>query len=159
MTKWTPISRYVAFSSRDAFGFTWLSTDNTGVPGYGSVFSQSASCQVSAESPALHLAVYQLNLHLLMHLSPFRLQALEKEVADLAASLDDTSAAAVALKGDISRLSVPAEQPPPVQLSEDEDELQESSEVSLTFGNVLLQASHACFCSHAGALPLACPMA
>ena len=39
----------------------------------------------------------------------------------------------MALKGDISRLSVPAEQLPPVQLSEDEDELQESSEVSLTF--------------------------
>lgn len=58
---------------------------------------------------------------------------LEKEVADLAASLDDTSAGAVALKGDISRLSVPAKQPLPAQLSEDEDELQESSEVSLTF--------------------------
>ena len=68
-----------------------------------------------------------------MHLSSFRLQALEKEVADLAASLDDISAAAVALKGNILRLSVPAEQPPPVQLSDDEYELQESSEVSLAF--------------------------
>lgn len=57
------------------------------------------------------------------------IQALEKEVADLAASLDDTSAAAVALKGDISRLHVPAEQPPPTQLSDDEDVFQESSEV------------------------------
>ena len=57
------------------------------------------------------------------------IQALEKEVADLAASLDDTSAAAVALKGDISRLHVAVEPPPPAQLSDDEDVLQESSEV------------------------------
>ena len=58
------------------------------------------------------------------------IQALEKEVADLAASLDDTSAAAVALKGDISRLHVTVEQSPPAQLSDDEDALQTSSEVT-----------------------------
>ena len=60
------------------------------------------------------------------------ISALEKEVADLAASLDATSAAAVALKGDISRLRAPLQLPEPVGLSDEEDELQESSEVIST---------------------------
>ena len=60
------------------------------------------------------------------------IQALEKEVADLAAVLDAMSAAAVALKGDISRLRAPLQPPQPVELSDDEDDLQESSEVILS---------------------------
>lgn len=70
------------------------------------------------------------------------IQALEKEVADLAASLDDTSAAAVTLKGDISRLHVTNKQPSPAQLSDDEDELQESSEVDFLGGMHLDVALH-----------------
>ena len=72
------------------------------------------------------------------------ISALEKEVADLAASLDATSAAAVALKGDISRLPAPLQPPQPVELSDEEDELQESSEVNLTLKLVMRSPAPAC---------------